>query len=901
MAQQRITANGEIIEQQPDGKGGTVWVVVGYQDSGPEVTPLPPTPGQAADVRHTETGTRQTETQIQSMRWRILTPEEAGKYGLSKSKIWKMNEAGDVEPAGDAVADPSSVAQGSADQYTYAQKLAALQSAEDQINRVQELYNKNYRDEPRGLASSIAEFAPGPDAEQFNVAGSNLSDIMLSAFRIAGVGSQSDKDAERKAEALQSSNWTLDSGVEEKLRSARLQIENMRAALQMPPPKWTGLPEEEKRPQSMPNAGVGGASGGQPPPPTVWDMLYADPGPHAKGAGFSEKNKSVPLPPEAQRAYTDYVAGAIANGGYLDPEAFGQFQAELMNRYAPQAAPGGTGKADPAVYAEWARGYNETLRADRARTGGQGGSVPPPPGYTVPMTLGENARNKLALATAPITGAANAATFGGVEALAPEAMAALENHENPYVGYGTLAGEVAGSIYGANKLGTLGGMVARRALPARLAVKVLRGGGKAGTLARNVATDAAYGGAYGGVTEGNPLPGAGLAAAASGAGNTLGRAIGTAVGGVKQLPQAERLADRIRMTVGQRMGGVAQRIENKATSLPLAGDMIEARYKGSIDDLNRATFDEGMAPIGGKVANIAERGVEQADALVGEAYEKDLGGRAFDLGDPDFVKSMDEALEKAVAVPKTGEDAAYLIQNAIIPHVGPGGTIPGRAFQMARRDLVTARRKLADGQDATGHASAEAVDDAINALDDLVRRQAPDAYEGYMAANAAYRNLKVIEDAVAAGINTGGKFSASQLGFAARKSGAKFGGVKAKTDRPFYQLQRDAQDVLPSKIPESGTGPRVMQAAIGTGLLGLGSGAGALASEDHVAGAGSGAGMTLAALLALAAGGTRGGQRALNKALFDRSAGARKLGSIIGKHSGLAGTAAIPLILNSGN
>jgi hypothetical protein len=77
-------------------------------------------------------------------------------------------------------------------------------------------------------------------------------------------------------------------------------------------------------------------------------------------------------------------------------------------------------------------------------------------------------------------------------------------------------------------------------------------------------------------------------------------------------------------------------------------------------------------------------------------------------------------------------------------------------------------------------------------------------------ANAAYRNLSVLGDAVGAGMNTGGLFSPAQLGTAARGNARKFTGrlSGSTTDRPFYDLQRAGQDVLPSKVPDSGTAGR---------------------------------------------------------------------------------------------
>ena len=53
-------------------------------------------------------------------------------------------------------------------------------------------------------------------------------------------------------------------------------------------------------------------------------------------------------------------------------------------------------------------------------------------------------------------------------------------------------------------------------------------------------------------------------------------------------PSAERLLmnEGVKLTPGQMAGGVAKSIEDKATSIPLAGDMITSARRRGIEDLN---------------------------------------------------------------------------------------------------------------------------------------------------------------------------------------------------------------------------------------------------------------------------------------------------------------------------
>src|SRR3546814_7054660 len=83
--------------------------------------------------------------------------------------------------------------------------------------------------------------------------------------------------------------------------------------------------------------------------------------------------------------------------------------------------------------------------------------------------------------------------------------------------------------------------------------------------------------------------------------------------------------------------------------------------------------------------------------------------------------------------------------------------------------------------------------------------------------NRAYGNVSVLEDAVLKALNGAdgpGIFTPAQLGQAARANATKFGGKKAaaRGEIPFSELQSNAQAVLPSTVPNSGTTYRAIAA-----------------------------------------------------------------------------------------
>jgi hypothetical protein len=93
-----------------------------------------------------------------------------------------------------------------------------------------------------------------------------------------------------------------------------------------------------------------------------------------------------------------------------------------------------------------------------------------------------------------------------------------------------------------------------------------------------------------------------------------------------------------------------------------------------------------------------------------------------------------------------------------------------------------------------------------------------------------------------------------------RANTVKYGGKHAAAAGrgEFHEFQRNMQDVLPSKVPDSGTAGRLIVPAA---VIGTGAGVGAAAGDPQ---SGALGGLGLAGLLALAY--SRGGQRLLTAA-----------------------------------
>lgn len=475
----------------------------------------------------------------------------------------------------------------------------------------------------------------------------------------------------------------------------------------------------------------------------------------------------------------------------------------------------------------------------------------------VPMSL---ARSTLAsLSNSPAgaygVGAANALTAGFLDELAPG------NSDLNNAGKQALMNQFPGaSLAGA----LTGGALA--AGGAELGAGALGLGRGAPLLA-----DATYGGLFGAGEQNDNRLGGSLSGALAGAGGgMLGRSTvggaGKALTGVRN-EAVRTLADRgVPMTLGQlvgqggRVGQAVKGVEDRLSGLPFIGDMVNANRLESIRGFNRAAFRDGLAPIGAQATDqVGEGAIDSAQQAVSGGYRQALGGRQVSIDGP-FGADLAGAIQISRGIPRVGEEVADTVGEIVPPYFTPQGTLSGDNMQPMLQELRGFRSGYKT--DPLGHRVGEAVRGVEDSVTGLFARQAPDVMPALNNANIANANLNVLEDAGLAAINqTDGMFTPAQLNRASRQNTKNYGGkhAAARGDRPFAELGRAGQEVLPSNVPDSGTAGRL---AIPIGLTALGGGAGAYngdATSGFMLGAGAGA--------LLSAPYTRAGQQAIQRLL----------------------------------
>lgn len=483
----------------------------------------------------------------------------------------------------------------------------------------------------------------------------------------------------------------------------------------------------------------------------------------------------------------------------------------------------------------------------------------------------------------------------------------LQNFMGSDVGAGVTAAGDAGTAFALPKIAAAVGAdgqqvqdaiaAAEQAHPKSAAAGTLAGGVgtslaaetallKAGVpeIAAPLVADALYGGTAGGVTtdigaDGQPatamdrVKGAVKGAVASVAGNVGGQLVGKglkAAGSPAGDAYVATINDaNIPTTVGQqysgKIGGIIKRTEDRIAGLPILGEIINARRAEGIRTFNVRSFDHALKPIGENVGNaVGEEAIDEAQDKISQAFGRALNGKTVNADTP-FVKDLTNAVTDLSSLPRVGTEVADSVKEILAPYM-TGNALTGEGMQQMSRELRDLKASYFRSNEPMAKRIGNAIDGVENAIFGPFRRQAPEVLPAYNRAKSAQRRLYILADAVNKAKNKEGIFMPHQLGQADRAATVKTEGkVNAARGRgQFHELQRAAQQVLPSSIPDSGTAGRLV---IPAAVLGVGA-----ASDES--GLTHGAGLTLAGALALAY--SRAGQRILTKP-------GRGIGGTVGK------------------
>jgi hypothetical protein len=358
----------------------------------------------------------------------------------------------------------------------------------------------------------------------------------------------------------------------------------------------------------------------------------------------------------------------------------------------------------------------------------------------------------------------------------------------------------------------------------------------------------------------------------------LTRAIGAALSGAGGQAQQALAKAGVTMTPGQILGGAWQRMEDKATSIPVLGDLIKNAQQRSVQSFNTATYNEVLAPLGKTYSGpIGNEGVQAVKSTINDAYDDALSKMTFKATDPQFQSDIANLTSMAQGLPAAQQQTFMnVLKTQIFGKLGPQGQMDGQTLKGVQSELGKISAGYLGDPSFDNRQLGQAIREIGNSIESsLPRYNAPEAVQSLSNANAAYANFVRLRGAAGSqgAMNNGGIFTAAQLQNAVRGADKSVGkGATATGNALMQDFSSAGQQVLGSKYPDSGTAGRSMLGLLGAAAAGHAFLPPGAAIPATVGGA------------ALALPYTSLGQRAAQAALMSRPAAAVPIGNALSRY-----------------
>jgi len=250
-------SNGAPVPPAPPAPQPTAPIIVRRADPGPEIR------AQNADAR--------ADAQLALAQAAAARAAAAAERGAAPTG-YRFTPSGELERI------PGAPAPAGTGEVTGTQRDANLRALAIRLADVRRLYEANFRGGwPNGIVGRVPDMLR-PENVQFESAGAGMADIGNAAFRIPGMGAQSDADAARFVAANTPLPTDSDLQIEEKLHNLEVRLNETYRAMGMTPPASPAGP--------MRNDTAIPAAGGQPPVGPVDPLGMGGPAvlPQARGA-----------------------------------------------------------------------------------------------------------------------------------------------------------------------------------------------------------------------------------------------------------------------------------------------------------------------------------------------------------------------------------------------------------------------------------------------------------------------------------------------------------------------------------------------------------------------------------------------------------------------------------------
>lgn len=319
---------------------------------------------------------------------------------------------------------------------------------------------------------------------------------------------------------------------------------------------------------------------------------------------------------------------------------------------------------------------------------------------------------------------------------------------------------------------------------------------------------------------------AGIGAVAGKAGQVATSAIGNSlIKPIVQSPMVQKLIQEgVNLTPGQILGGMAKRLENAATSIPLVGDMIKGAQNRSTQTFNRAALNRALAPIGQTLPAGMPMGRDAVDhvySAISNKYDSLLPNMT-GVADPQLATDFNQIGQNAIGEGAKQDvlDRFNNVLDAQVKQRTQNGVFTGQALKDTQSNLGNIGRRLLSSQDADDRHLGSMVLDAQGSFNDMLERNNPGFGDELKATNNAYAQYARVRKAASYTGADDGVFTAPQFSRAVQASDKSAGkGAYARGKAMMQDLSDAGRSVLPSNVNDSGTPLRSLLGLAAAGEL----------------------------------------------------------------------------------
>jgi hypothetical protein len=290
-------------------------------------------------------------------------------------------------------------------------------------------------------------------------------------------------------------------------------------------------------------------------------------------------------------------------------------------------------------------------------------------------------------------------------------------------------------------------------------------------------------------------------------------------------PQLQLLRQEgVRPTIGQSLGGWANRAEEKLQSVPIVGDAIQSARNSAGEDLSRAAINRSLAPIGAELP----AGVVGNDAILfarrtlGDAYDSVLPNMAV-RQDPQFANAalnLRGMVNNGAIGNGTRAQFNRFINNEVNPLFQGQQSMTGETFKRLQSKVTEQIKNTQASTNADERLLSTAYRELGDQLNQLSVRTNPQLAPALTAINRGYANFKRVQRAGSSVAAEDGSFNPAQLHNAVKamdksKDKARF----SEGNALMQDLSAAGKNLLSNKVPNSGTVDRLL---LGGGALASG-------------------------------------------------------------------------------